>query len=670
MTLALAQSFAPVYAALPEYLKRSAVAISPRFPRDGTVTGKYGQSIGTDGATNTITPERSAVEAAAWGATVAVWSYTDLAASGGFASAAAFVAEFNAAGIPIQGTTNTRSVSPSTGPFMKDAGGSSWTALSSPDRPFVSGAPQNPRASRVTVSIDYMPAADVTNSQLPKLAVIASQMATGCFGIHMDDPRGASAYAFWPGIAAPYDQPGQGADFSATAITGFAAWLAENTTSAQRTALGLPADPTGFNLLTHLTTNYASVMFTPGQDNPTAVDNYRFRTSISTNSTLRAIMTWHSRFLRDDHAGYVQAVRTQLAGAPLSFNAFNFSPMELLSWNGRRSPQLWDFAVAETAPPYWEDLSPYATGSATFQAVRDRQAARQHMNAVVCDMAGLRSVFEHKPTAPNTAPARVVTQLLRQSIMQSVMEGSVPVVPIDIYMTVNDEKSQGTNIEAYRFWGSRENFKDCFTFIRSNAALIDGYDKCATVFVAVHTDAWPFYAGGTSAYFYTLCDRLAELWRRDVDYHFLPVGALDGLLPAEPARAVETTAPLVIKVQNEADYYGHAGRLSGPRCRQWSVRAADEAMGHSPVRSTNANVRATARYNASAGRVSVHLHNYAVNSDGTPAPQTTTLLWNWGGAGVASVVRLGESAGTVDLSRGSAQITLTEYAILNFAVTT
>lgn len=665
--LSVAAGFAPVYAALPAYLSRSAVAISPRFPRDGTVTGKVGQIIGTDGASNTITPERSALEAQAWGATVALWSYTDLAVASGYSSPSQFVGEFVAAGIPIQGTTNTRAVNLSTGPFMKDAGGSDWSAGSAPTRPLVGGNPQSPAASRVAVTIDYMPAADATNTQAPKLAVIAAQMASGCLGIHQDDPRGPAAYSHWPGITTAYDNVGQGADFSATAITGFTAWLAANTTSAQRVALGLPSSTAGFDILAHLKTNYTSIMFTPGQDNGTLVDNYRFRTTLNTDATLRAIMTWHSRFLRDDHATYVQAIRTQLAGAPLSFNAFNFSPMELLSWVGRRSPQLWDLAVAETSPPYWVDLSSFTVGSASFLAARESQAARQHMNAAMCDLVGLRAFFEHKPTAPNAAPARVVTHLLRQSIMQSVMEGANPVVPIDLFLTVNDEKSQGTSIDGYRFWGSRANFKDCFDFIRANAALIDGYNKLASVFVAVHTDSWPFYAGGAGPRFYALMARLAELWRNDVDYHFLPVGSADGLLPTDPSRVVEQGAPLIIRLQDDIEYYAHLGRLAGPKCRAWSTKAAAEAMGHAPVRSTNPNVRATCRYNPTTGGIAVHLHNYGVNSDGTPAPQTTTLIYNWGRPGSASVVRLGEAATSVTFSGGAASVALAEYAIVSFA---
>lgn len=669
MSLALASSFAPTYAALPAYLSRSTVVISPRFPRDGTVTGVGGQTIGTDGATGTIIPERSALEAQAWGASVALWSYTDSATALGFASQSAFIAEFASAGIQIQGTTNTRAVSSSIGPFMQDAGGSDWSAGSAPTRPLVGGNPQSPSASRITISIDYMPAADVTNTQTPKLATVASQMSSGCFGIHMDDPRAGAAYSHWPGITSLYDNVGQGADFSPTAITGFTAWLAANTTSAQRVALGLPSSTAGFDILAHLKTNYASIMFTPGQDNGTLVDNYRFRTTLSTNSTLRSIMVWHSRFLRDDHASYVQALRTQMAGAPLSFNAFNFSPMEMLSWIGRRSPQLWDFAVAETAPPYWVDLSSYSVGSASFNTARESQAARQKMNAAVCDMVGLRAYFEHKPTALNTAPARVVTQLMRQSIMQTLMDGATPVIPIDVFLTTNDEKSQGVSVDGFRYWGSRENFKDCFDFLKANASLIDSYEKLAVVHVAVHTDAWPFYAGTQGPKFYILMDRLAELWRRDVDYHFLPVGSVDGLLPTDPVRAIETTAPIIIRLQDDADYYAHLGRLSGPKCRKWSTKVADEAMGFSPVRSTNPYVRASARYNAAAGRVSVHLHNYAVNADGTPNPQTTTLLWSWGGAGVGEVVRLGESATSVNLVSGHGEVALTEYAIVNFSVT-
>ena len=92
-------------------------------------------------------------------------------------------------------------------------------------------------------------------------------------------------------------------------------------------------------------------------------------------------------------------------------------------------------------------------------------------------------------------------------------------------------------------------------------------------------------------------------------------------------------------------------------------------MGHSPVRSTNLNVRATARYDAVNKRVSIHIHNYATNADGTPAPQTTTLIWNWTRpTSLATVARLGESTDIIDLFGGATSVSLNEYAIVNFAV--
>lgn len=668
MSLAVAQAFAPTYQALPSYLKRSAVAISPRFPRDGVMAA--GPASGTTGLVGTITPVRSAIEAGNWGASLALWSYTDQAASLGYASPAAFVTEMTAAGVRTQGTTNTRAANSSTGPFMQDAGGSDWSAGSNPNRPALNAGQPSPLASRISISIDYMPANDPTNTQTPKLATMAMQMAAGCFGLHMDDPRSQAAYSGWRGIASTYDITSQGCDFSATARAGFTTWLGANTSTSDRTAVGLPASLAGFDILTWLKANKASIMFSANQVDSTAVDNYLFRTSISNDSALRTILlTWMNKFLRADHAGYVGQVRTQLAGAPLSLNYFQASPCEFMSWQARQASQLWDFAVAETSPPYWADISGFTVGSASWLTARESQCARQHLNAVTCDLSGLRAYFEHKPTALNAAPARVVTQLLRQSIMQSLMEGSTPVVPIDCFMTVNDDKDQGVNVDGYRFWGSTANFGNCFSFLAANAAVIDGYEKCATVFVAVHDDAFPFYSGTQGPRFYTLMDRLAELWRRDVDYHLLPVGSADGLMPLDPLRSVETAAPLIIRLQDDADYYTHLGRLAGTRCRKWSAAAADEAVGHSPARSTNPNVRVVARYNASARRVSLHVHNYGMNSDGTPAPQTVTLLWNWEPPkSIASVTRLGEGSRTATFVNGAVQISLTEYAIVNFAV--
>lgn len=667
MSKTLALSFLPTYAPLPSFLSQGAVPISPRFPRNGTSAAF--PASGITGLAGTITPERSAVEAQAWGATVALWSYTDLAASWGYASPAAFVGEFTAAGIPIQGTTNTRSVSPSTGPFMQDAGGSNWSAGSNPDRPALNSGVQNPLKSRIPVTIDYMPAADVGGTHDPKLSAIATQMAAGCFGLHMDDPRGGMAYAGWRGIAPSYDITSQGADFSPTARAGFTGWLGANTSAAERTAVGLPSNLSGFDILTWLTTNKASIMFGANQQNPSAVDNFLFRTGISNDESLRTIiLRWMGRFLRDDHAAYVQKVRTQLAGAPLSLNFWQASPSEYLSWMTRTTPKLWDFAVAETAPPNWAQLSPHTVGSPNFMTARALQCAAQHVNAVTCDWVGLRAFFEHKPTALNQAPPRVVVQLLRQSIMQSVMEGHTPVIPIDVFMTTNGgDYDQGVTVDGYRFWGGRADYKDCFDFVRANRALLEGYEKMATVHVAFHTDSFPFHSGTQSSRWNAVMQRLAQLWLADVDYHILPVGAADGLLPTDPVRSVETAAPLIIRVQDDVDYYAHLGRLAGTSCRRWRSDVVTEAMRYSPVRSSNPHVRATARVNPLTGRVAVHLHNYAINADGTPLEQTTTLTYRWGTPASAQVVRLGQSGGTATFSgAGETTLTVREYAILSF----
>ena len=250
MNLVKAAGFAPTYATVPAYLNRSAVAISPRFPRIGNTTG--GQTIGQDGTTQTIIPEYSATEAVAWGATVALWSYTELAAALGFASPAAFIASFTAVGIPIQGATNTSAYNSVTGPFAVDIGGTEWTAGSSGVRPTLVTPPQNPVGSRITISVTLMPAADQAGTITPKLVLIDQAVSAGCFGLQMDDPRGQAGYSGWRGITSSYDLSSQGVDFSASAVAGFAVWLGSNTTIAERVAQNLPADPTGFDVVAWL----------------------------------------------------------------------------------------------------------------------------------------------------------------------------------------------------------------------------------------------------------------------------------------------------------------------------------------------------------------------------------------------------------------------------------
>lgn len=672
MSLALAQTFAPTYQALPAYLRRSAIAISPRFPRDGTTVGVGGHIIGTNGDTANVLPEASAVEAVAWGATVALWCYP-YRAPGAFMTGAQFIATFTAVGIPIQATANTGAFSSAVGPFAVDIGGSTWISGSSGVRPALVSGTQSPLNSRVTLSVDLMPSSDQTGTITPKLGVISSAMTDGCFGLQLDDPRGPAGYSGWRAIASSYDLTSQGVDFSPTAITGFAVWLAANTTSTQRVNLNLPSDPTGFDVVAWLRTNHlASMQASPNtlQTDTAALDNYLFRTNLSTNTNRRdVILGLYNRFLRDAAIDFTQQIRTTLAGKPLSGNFWQASPCEFISGFIRKTAGLFDFVIAETAPDYWSDISSFTIGTDSWYGARWLQCARRHMNAVSYDLAGVRAFVEHKPTALNLAPARVVVQILRQSIMQSVMEGATPVIPIDVFMTVNDPKNQGVSVDGYRYWGGRADYKTCFDFIAANASLIDDYQKCATVFVAVHNESFPFQDGASEARYNVLLARLKELWIRDIDFHWLPVGLPDGALAQEPSRSVEITAPLIIRLQDDADYYAHMGRLSGPKCRRWSTAAADEAMGHSPVRSTNPLVRAIARYNAATKRVSVHLHNYSMNTNGTPNPQTTTLIWNWARpTSDASVARLGESNLTVSLSAGTASVSLNEYAIVNFSV--
>lgn len=668
MSLALALSFAPVYAATPAYIKRSATPISPRFPMPGGTTN--GLTIGTNGSTTTYVPIRSALEAAAWGASCAVWSYTDRAAALGYASASAFVGEFTALGIPIQATTSSQAVNASTGPFAKDLAGYDFSAGGASPRP---SPLTSPTINRAATGITWAPANDTTNTRTPKLATIAAQLAAGASMLHMDDPRGMASFGGFRAHIAGRDLTSQAGDFSDTARAGFTTWLSANTTSAQRTAVGLPSSLAGFDIATWLETNYSSILHSPGQDTPAQVDAHLYRISISPTEALRTvILQYYARYQRDDQFAWLQQVKAA-AGVPFSLNLYAATPMDYMTWTVRQSTQVFDFAISEVPPPYWPYIDGETVGSDAWMALRWPQCAEQHLQMAMADKVGLLCLCEHKPTSLTAAPARVVKQLLRQSIMQTVMEGHTPVVPADVYMTTGDVRDTSmVTVDGYRFWGSVADYGDLFAFIRANAALIDGYSKLAVVHVAACNDSWPFRDGDAAAVarYDEKNARLAELWTRDIPYHLLTVGEASGTLPEAPGAAAELNAPLIIQIQDPGDYMSYAGRMAGRNYRRWSTGACDEALAYAPVRSLSPYIRATARYNAAAGRVSVHLHNYSVNSDGTPKPQTTVVRWNpaFGTPGVASVVRLGEAPGTVDLSRGYGQVTLREYAILNFAV--
>lgn len=669
MSLALAQSFVPAYAALPAYFRRSMVGISPRFPYDGATAAL--PASGITGTAGTITPVASPVECAAWGADSVWWTYSELAGARGYASTAAFTAALKAAGVQrVQAATNTSSVSVGSGPYAKDLAGTSWSANSNPPRPpLVSGSyTAGQEYQRVGITVTMMPLSDQSGTITPKLAIVAASMSAGSDAIQLDDPRGPVGSAGFKGPVSYFDLTPQGVDFSDTAVAGFAVWLAANTSSGERTALGLPADPTGLDIRTWLASNYPSSINNGNQVNPALVDQYLWRTSVSTSTVQREVfLGLYNRYQRAAIGDFIGQLRSSLAGAPLSGNFWQASPAEFVSGMFRRG--LFDFAIAETAPPYWGQLSPYTIDTQQWYDARLAQCARQHMNAATYDLAGLRALVEHKPTAPNAAPPRLLRQILRQSNLQSIAEGVSPLPPIDVFLTTNDPDSQGVSVDGYRFWGSRADYGDIWDFIRANAALLDGYEKLATVHLAAHNGTFPFQNGSGATRYAAVMTRLAALMSRDVDYHWLTVGEAGGLLPQEPDAYRIANAPLVIRVQDESDYYTHLTPLGVGNCRPWGIDAANEAMRFSPVRSHSAYVRAFARYSASARRVSVHLYNLRVNTDGTPRPETALLRWKWGGAGVASVARLGESASTVDLSPGFAQVTLREYAIVNFAGT-
>lgn len=665
MSIALALSFTPVYGVWPVDVYRSCVPISLRFPMPGGTTS--GLTIGINGTSTTYVPIRSALEFVAWGATSLQWTYADRASSLGYASTAAFVAEFTALGARVQGTLNSSAVSESTGPFAQDLSGFNFSASGASPRP---PPLASPTINRQTTSISWAPANDPTGTRTPKLTAAAALLSAGCTSLHQDDPRGTGSFPGFRAHRPERDLTSQAGDFSPTAVAGFPAWLTENTTSAQRVAVGLPSSAAGLDITAWLETNYSSALHSAGQTNPALIDSFLFRTTTNLYDSLRDVMAFYARYLRDDQYAWLLQLKAAI-NVPLSCNFYAATPLDFMSWITRKLPKVWDYAISEIPPPYWARLSPYVVGSDAFITGRYEQAATQHLQLVMADLSGLLCLCECKPTAPNQAPARVVVQILRQSIMQTVMEGHVPMPPVDVYLSTGGGRNQGVSIDGYRFWGSTADYKSCFDFIKSKAKYIDGYEKMAIVHVAVSNDSFPFSEGDAAAMarFDAMFSRLAELWVRDVDYYLMPVGEASGNLAQSPDGTIERTAPIIICLQDTGDYMSAVGRMTGSKYRQWGTAACDEAMRYSPVRSTSPNVRAIARYNASTGRVSVHLHNYAINGDGTPKPQTTTLIWRWGvPTSTAIVIRLGESGSIVDMSRGFAQVTLTEYAIINFAV--
>jgi len=674
--LQTAWSFRPTYIPNGWGLTRTSRVMSSRFPFVGGTTNSL--TIGINGTSTTYVPIRTALELAAWGATHDAWCYADRAVAQGYASINSFVAEVQAVGCLLQATTNSAAIDENTGPFALDIAGYPFESIFfnsniSPRPTLLSGVPRDPLLNRQDTP-SYGPVYNTAHWN-GKQALVDVQVAAGCTALQHDDPRAAAGFAGFTADRLENDLTSQTADYSAAAITGFPAWLAANTTAAQRTACGLPSDPTGLDYKAFLVTNFESFLKAgPGgnlQVDAAALDGHLFRTSVRTNANLRTHQSFWATYMRKAVADQIRDRATR-SSVPMSLNMYAASPQDYMLWIGRLNPQPVTFVVTEIPPPYWDQISAYTVGSSDFHNARWLQCGRQSCQIAMSDMVGLFSVYEIKPTAPNQAPPRVLKQILRHSQMQVFAEGHLPIFPTDVYLANAGTRDQGTDVYNYRFWGAVADYKDVWDFITQNAQYVEGYEKLAAVHVVCSSSSFPFYEGATEAKFDALSARFGELFRRDIGFHMMVVGNNPGSPDEPPKRTVETNAPIIIRVQNDGDYGNYMGSVSGPKYRGWSTATLDEAMDYIPVRSTNDTVRAFARYNAQAGRVSVHLVNYAMNTDGTPKPETTILRWNrrYGSpVSVANVVRLGEAPGTVDMTPGYAQVTLREYAIVNFAVT-
>lgn len=667
--------FRPAYVPNAWGLTRTSRVMSSRFPFVGGTTSSL--TIGTNGTSTTYVPIRTALELAAWDATHDAWCYADRAVAQGYASIKEFVDEVRAVGCRLQGTTNSAAIDETNGPFAIDLCGYPFESIFfqtniSPRPALLSGVPRDPLLNRQDTP-SYGPVYNTTHWD-GKAAAVAAQVAAGCTALQHDDPRAAAGFAGFTADRLENDLTSQICDYSTTALAGFPAWLSANTTAAQRTACGLPSDPTGLNYKDFLVANFESFLKSgPGgnlQVDPSALDGHLFRTSVRTNANLRTHQAYYASYMRKATADQIRD-RANRAGVPMSLNMYAASPQDYMLWVGRMNPQPVTFVVTEIPPPYWDQISAYTVGSSDFHNARWLQCGRQSCQIAMSDMVGLFSVYEIKPTAPNQAPPRVLKQILRHSQMQTFAEGHLPIFPTDVYLANAGTRDQGTDVYNYRFWGAVADYKDVWDFITQNAQYVEGYEKLAAVHVVCSSSSFPFYEGATEAKFDALSARFGELFRRDIGFHMMVVGNNPGAPDEPPNRFVEANAPIIIRLQDDKDYGNYMGSVSGPKYRGWGAASLDEAMNYIPVRSTNETVRAFARYNAQAGRVSIHLINYGMNADGTPKPQTTTLIWNRAfgtPAGHATVVRQNEAAGTVDLSRGFGQISLLESAIVNFAV--
>lgn len=641
------------------YMSALVPQMSSRAPKrtDTLFTSRWwrtaGDSVlgGTSGSGNITIPRGTLAEAQAWGADWCLWTYPRRSSDSDAVIDLAPVATLKAAGIRVGLAINTSKPQAGTvngivfsaGEQLLDLAGNPYNStvfLRPPPNDTGPPAPDgrtNQQRSAVSINVGNM--LDRVNTANRKLAEAAVYAAAGIDTLQLDDPRSVMNEPMFTGSL-----------YSATIVLGFRNWLVANTSSSQRTAVGLPSSPAAdWNLRDWLLTNYAAVFTGPSGVAPTTstpelmdlrVGNdilWRWATTAPAVVFRTVFQDWFYRYIREDFYSLYSDLRSQLGDLPLSNNFYLASPAQWTNWYATHPA--WDFALAEASLPTW--------GGSYSVSDRTSDLARRALIAGSTVAFAKQPCFVLGPAPPNTVNATLVTTMLRQDMAMAWALGANPVAPWDVYM----QEDQGVDVTGYRFMSDPANFVDLYQWVKANTALIEDAVAVPQVGLAFAADSYPNEYGSAAeiAAFARLLAVVKSATDNGVPFAVLVTGS--DWLDVEPDADLALNLPLVVKVSGGAAYKAIPAFLSYPNVvASGGVDWTDLRDTYSPLILSGAgaaNCRAVTRYSPSRNALMVHVLNFAVASNVTDNQSVTVTVPAWvGAAGVTAHELTGSAAFT------------------------
>ena len=621
--------------------RRSFVAFSSRWERAAGAISET-QNGGITGVAAPIysLPRASIAEAQAWGADALIWNYINRSGD-----PATWINSVKEAGLEYGGVINT---SPSPGGTINaqtflaaetcyDWGGNAWSAASQPLRPA--------NYDRIVSSGGLIDSASSDWRRTTQYQRIRSHIAFGSLcDSEMAGYKVQEAIQFRD-FGAQHLQVDDPRDFAAMitqTVTGtrmmlaFKAWLLANTSSTERTAVGIPTTIPDDLVAWAKADGVLGAFFlnsSPSSVVSTTPDAYIAKNQVYLNRANSALVqifdVWYGRFMRETINGVYASIRASCPDVAISGNMWQLTPMSFINWTASS----WDYATFEVGP------APYNAGTPYDMATRMLEVVRYHyVAALSLDALGLFGVVESKPLAPNAADRQLVVSRLRQDIAVSYALGMSAMCPWDVYMA----QTQGVHADGYRYMDAPELYADLYGYVRANRDIFDGYVSAPQVGFLVNSDTYPFNEGGGV---YPDVATLGESGLNAVNAIMLK--AMQRAVPATFVmsgsgwvnRAGVSALPRLVAIQPPSHYALQSEKLTDARAvTASSMTEADwDALQHqySPVEVTGAeNVMAFLRYNPVNDSAVVHLVNYNLTGAYNHDPKTVLVrLKPQGGGG-------------------------------------